>query len=202
MIVEYKGTKIETCQDVYEPAEDTFLLLDALESIGLEKTDSVLEIGTGTGIVAIHVAKRVGRVTATDVNQRAAMCAKRNARMNGARNTAFVVGDIFSMLNGKYDVIIFNLPYLPQDEGESFGGAIERAWDGGLSGREVTERFIAQATLHLNEGGRIIMIDSSQSEYEKTILRFKENGYHAEIIGRLKLFFEELFVIEAKKRVL
>jgi len=200
MIVDYKGTKIETCPDVYEPAEDTFLLLDALESIGLEKTDSVLEIGTGTGIVAIHVAKRVGCVTATDVNQRAAMCAKRNARLNGARNVSFVIGDLFSMLKGKYDVIIFNLPYLPQDSEERFGGAIERAWDGGRSGREVTGRFISQAVGHLKEDGRIIMVDSSQSEHEKTISWFTENGYNAEIIGRMKLFFEELFVIAAERR--
>ena len=201
MNIDYKGTKIETCQDVYEPAEDTFLLLDALLSIGLKKTDNVIEIGTGTGIVAVHVAKSVARVTATDVNLRATMCAKRNARMNHVRNAVFVVGDLFSMLDGKYDLIIFNLPYLPQDEAESFGGTIEKAWDGGESGRDVTDKFILQATLHLKEDGRIVMIDSSQSNHGKTISWFYENGYSAEIIGRLKLFFEELFVISAKRRV-
>lgn len=202
MIIDYKGTKVETSEDVYEPAEDTFLLLDALDSIGIKKTDNFLEIGTGTGIVAIHVAKRAGRVTATDVNARAAMCAKRNALANGAMNASFVIGDLFSMLKEKYDAIIFNLPYLPQDAEETFGGVIERAWDGGLNGREVTERFISQATLHLRKNGRIIMIDSSQSEHEKTISWFNESGYDAEIIHRLKLSFEELYVIAAERRTL
>lgn len=202
MEIEYKGTKIKTCEDVYEPAEDTFLLLDALESLEMKKTDSVLEIGTGTGIIAIHIAKRAGRVTATDVNPRAALCAKRNAQMNGVKNVAFVMGDLFSMISGKFDTIIFNPPYLPQDAEDALGGILERAWDGGRSGREVTDRFISQAVRHLKENGRIIMIDSSQSEHEKAISWLNENGYSADIISRLKLSFEELFVIVigAKRR--
>ena len=78
MVFEHKGMKISFCDGVYEPSEDTFLLRDALEKESWNGTESVLEVGCGTGIVSIFLCKRVKEVFSLDINMRAVSCTKQN----------------------------------------------------------------------------------------------------------------------------
>ena len=57
-MINYQGMQFQTCENVYEPAEDTFLLA---ENLKVKKTDKLLEIGTGTGIIAILASKITDR---------------------------------------------------------------------------------------------------------------------------------------------
>ena len=75
-MIKYQGMEFQTSNNVYEPAEDTFLLGDNLM---VRKSDSVLEIGTGTGIIAILASKKAQSVTAIDINKYAVECASNNA---------------------------------------------------------------------------------------------------------------------------
>ena len=198
MQIEYKGTKISTCNHVYEPSEDTFLLMDSLDALNIKPTDTILEIGTGTGIIALHTAKCASHVTATDINPYALECAKKNASKNNIKNIQFIKSNLFTNITRKYDIIIFNPPYLPQAKEETTDDIIDCAWNGGKSGRETTGKFLDHAPLYLEEQGQILILDSGKSDYKKSIDTLEKKGFITKITKRLNLFFEELVVILAK----
>ncbi|MEE9594994.1 MAG: HemK2/MTQ2 family protein methyltransferase [Candidatus Hydrothermarchaeales archaeon] len=187
------GLNIETGSGVYEPAEDTFLLADSLLN---EEYGDVLEIGTGTGILALICAARAKRVVAVDIGSEAVMCARQNARRNGIENVDVIRGDLFGAIRKAplFDLIIFNPPYLPEDGGD---GAESLAWSGGEDGRRVIDRFLVQFRDYLKDGGRILTIGSSLSDYEGTINMLEELGFETRVLAKKKFFFEELALIEA-----
>ncbi|MCK5474641.1 MAG: methyltransferase [Candidatus Aenigmarchaeota archaeon] len=190
---EYKGLKIRFCKDVYEPDDDTFLLL---ENISAKKTDTVLEIGIGTGIVSLFLAKMAGTVTGVDINPAAVRLTCKNAKLNNITNVKIFESNLFEKIRGVFDIIVFNLPYVPTEE--TIDETIALAWDGGENGRKVTDRFLKQAIAHIKNNGRIVVVDSSLSKHKNTIDFFEKNGFRAKIIVEKKLFFETLFVIEGK----
>lgn len=173
--------KIKVNSGVYPPSEDSYLLIECID-IGKEK---VLEIGTGTGIIALHAAKNGAVVTAVDKNQKAVKNARENAEKNGI-NIDIKQSDLFSNVDGMFDVIIFNPPYLPSDK-------MEEAWEGGEEGIEITKKFLEDAARHLNPGGRIYIVLSTLGNIKKLVGEFREL-YNFEEIGRLPLFFEKLIV--------
>ena len=199
MIIKYKGFLIETDENVYEPSDDTYLLLDSLEKVDFRAGSRVLEVGCGTGIVSIAVSGLVASVVACDINPHAVDVCKRNAARNKVKNIEVVGSDLFSGVSGRFDLIVFNTPYLPQSLDETVSGEINHAWDGGVDGRKVIERFLAEVSSYLSEGGRIVFLESSLSDYEKSLSYLESAGFEVKIINRLKLNFEELVVIEAVK---
>ena len=197
MVFEYKGMKISFCDGVYEPSEDSFLLLDALEKETWSGTESVLEIGCGTGIASIFLCKRVKEVFSLDINMRAVACTKQNMANNRVLNSHVFSSDLFSAINTrKFDVVIFNTPYLPEDkETEKFR---DPAWSGGQSGRDVIERFLKGALNQVAAHGKIFLVESSLSDYRKTLDFFKAKGLKAEVAALKKISFEEIVVIKAR----
>ncbi|MCK4808507.1 MAG: methyltransferase [Candidatus Aenigmarchaeota archaeon] len=197
MIFRYKGFSIETDENVYEPSDDTYILLDSLEKVGIRPGFRVLEVGCGTGIISIALSGRAASVVACDINPHAVDVCKRNAARNKVKNVEVAGSDLFSGVSGKFDLIVFNTPYLPQSLDETVSGEINYAWDGGVDGRKVIERFLAEVSSYLFEGGRIVFLESSLSDYEKSLSYLESAGFKVKIINRLKLHFEELVVIEA-----
>jgi release factor glutamine methyltransferase len=185
-------------KNVYEPAEDTFLLAENLQ---IEEEDVVLDIGTGCGIFAIISAKKARQVVATDINSHAVNCAKRNAKINNVSNKIeFIIGDLFQPIReGKeFSLITFNAPYLPVDSGE-IKDWIDYAWTGGPSGRELIDCFIDNASLHLKDGGKILLVQSTLSDVDKTMKRLREKGFNASIVAEHKVMFETIYLIMAVK---
>ena len=184
--------------DVYEPAEDTLLIAKNLKAEGL-----VLDMGTGCGILSILAAHEAERVVAVDINPYAARCAKLNIEINGvSEKVDIIVGDLFAPLIEKsiFDMILFNAPYLPTEEVEP-KSPIEYAWAGGRSGRKIIDSFIKQAPKHLKIGGKILVVQSTLSDVEKTIREFNKQGLKARIIDKQNLFFETIVLIEAIKNM-
>lgn len=187
----YRGREFLVLPEVYEPAEDTFLLADHLE---VREGERVLELGTGCGILAVLAAERGGRVLATDVSEEALRCAWLNSWRNGVgQRVELRKGHLFEPVGElRFDLIVFNPPYLPE-EGEG-----DPRWSGGEDGRKVLDPFLSALPLHLSKGGRALFVQSSLSGVEETLRRVREEGLGIRLLSRLKLPFEELVVVEAR----
>lgn len=191
----YKDTLYQIHPQVYQPAEDTYLLADNLQ---VNRMSKILEIGTGTGIIAIIAAKRASKVIATDINPHAIDCAVKNIITNKTYNVELRKGNLFEPVEGeKFDLILFNTPYLPSSTDEKSDDELDAAWNGGLDGREVIDRFLEEVTDYLNPDGKVQMVQSSLSDNEKTLKKFEDLGFKASITACEKCFFEEIVVISA-----
>ncbi len=184
---------INTHENVYVPAEDSYLLAENLE---IEKGKSVLEIGTGSGIVAMYASKLTDKVTATDINFDAITLAESNFKANKIDNIELLFGNLFEPVKDrKFDVILFNTPYLPTEKGEVIDDNLNYAFDGGLNGRKVIDLFLNEVTNHLNEGGIVQLIQSSLSDNDETLNKLDELGFIAEIAKKEHYFFEDIVLI-------
>src|SRR3990170_5278224 len=185
-------------ENVYEPAEDSFLFA---ENHNVHEGDEVLDMGAGCGILGIVAAKKVNKVVAVDVNPHAIRCAKENAALNDVRSKmGFVQGDLFTPLSekAKFDVILFNAPYLPTDDAEGYSW-LERAWNGGAKGRQIIDRFITEAPKHLKQTGRVLLMQSTLSGVDETVYKFAVQGMSARVVASRALpFFETITLIDAK----
>lgn len=188
----------DVCENVYEPAEDSFLFA---ENLKVNACDRVLDMGTGCGILGILAVKNAREVIAVDVNPYAVQCAKQNAVLNCVRDKmTFLQGDLFTAFrqNEEFDSILFNAPYLPAEDSEA-DFWLGRAWAGGATGRQVIDSFISQAPRHLKSTGRILLMQSTLSNVEETQRGFAKWRLKAQVVAELALpFFETLVLIEAK----
>jgi release factor glutamine methyltransferase len=197
--VNFGGCAFNVYDDVYEPAEDSFLFA---QNLAVKEDEQVLDLGTGCGVLGILAAKKAGCVVAVDFNPFAIRCAKENSALNGVRGRIdFVQASLFTAINpsAKFDLILFNAPYLPSEENEA-ATWIGRAWAGGASGRVVVDRFISHVSSHLKPCGRVLLMQSTLTGVEETIQKFREQGLTAAVKAAEKLpFFETLILIEAKR---
>lgn len=189
--------EIETDDLVYEPSDDTFLLAKNLE---IKEGQSVLEIGTGSGLVSMYASLLTDDITATDINYNALELAERNFKLNNIDTIKLEFGDLFEPVkNKKFDVLLFNTPYLPTDTDDIIDDDLNYAFDGGLDGRNAIDRFLNEAPNHLNDKGIIQMIQSSLSDTERTLDILDSKGFIAEVAKSERFFFEEIVLINAYK---
>lgn len=182
---------------VYRPAEDSYLLQRHVEK---EARGVVLDMGTGSGIQAITAAQKpeVTRVLAVDVNPQALEEAEENAVFAGVSDKIeFRLSDLFQAVEGRFDYILFNPPYLPTYPGEPRDEAA-RAWNGGPTGAEVIRRFLREAKNHLKQGGGILLVLSSLTGIA---LEEMAGDYEVEVLEEEPLFFEKLLCISLRERL-
>lgn len=182
--MDISGIKYEKCEGVYEPAEDTYLLLGNVKC-----GKQVLEIGSGCGLISVKCALGGSSVDAVDINPEAVRCTLKNAGANGVKINA-IRSDLFSEVPQvkKYHTIIFNPPYLPTDD--RIEGSEQ--WDGGSDGFRLTRPFLEEAPGHLEEGGEIYILISSLTDNEALVSRFSNLRF--EKLAETGFFFEKLFV--------
>lgn len=179
-------------REVYPPSEDSILFI---ESLDIAKGEKVLEIGCGSGVVSIHCALNGAEVVCGDINPRAVGLTKKNAKANGVDLTVTVT-DVYSSVNGKFDTILFNLPYLPAEEDE-YDGELVKSWAGGPDGIGPLPELLAHAPEHLTEHGRVVIVVSSLTDRGK-LEKLLENR-EVVCLGELPLFFEKLKVLQIRQ---
>ena len=191
----YEDFELRVHPEVYEPAEDSFALAKHVPAFA--KGD-VLDMGTGSGILSIVASNEGTSLLGVDVNPLAVENARFNSELNGS-GCEFTESDLFTELESKFDLIMFNPPYLPTAEGEDVMGQINKAWDGGSNGREVIDRFLADAPDFLAPKGAILTLASSLSGIKETVEALRKKGLKAEVLEEVPMFQEKLAVIVARK---
>jgi len=169
---------------VFHPRSHTWLLADIVRQQDALRGADVLELGTGSGAIAVSAAKAgAGRVTVVDVSRRALATAWLNARINGVRVTPRR-GDLFAPVDGeRYDIVVSNPPYLPSRDIPARGAA--RAWEGGApDGRSILERICADVPRHLKPGGTVLLVHSSVNGVSRTLAALEDAGLRTSIIVR------------------
>lgn len=141
----------------------------------LDNTKKVLDLCTGTGAIAIAVAKSTGaKVYASDISGEALSLAKENAKLNDI-DIEFIHSDLFYEIGDKFDMIISNPPYITEKEMKKLSRDVKAepavALFGGRDGLDFYKRIIADAPKHLNKEGRIYLeVGKGQAETVGTML--------------------------------
>jgi release factor glutamine methyltransferase len=167
-------------------------------NLSVKDNDVVLEIGVGSGYVSLVAAQDARSVVGIDINPCAVKLAKLNAKLNSISNVEFILGDLFSPIHGRFSLILINPPYLQKVEGIEHR-YIDFSWNGGQNGRIVTDRFLQEVENYLETTGRILIVQSSLSGYDKTIDTLSGKGFGVTTIAEKKLFFETLYLVKAAK---
>jgi release factor glutamine methyltransferase len=173
---------------VYQPDADSYLILDAALA-EMRPGDRVLEVGTGSGLIALALIRVCLTVIATDINPHAACCARK-------KGIDVIQSDLFCGIRGVFDLILFNPPYLPTPPEERIDDWLEHALDGGLNGRVVIERFSEQVGQVLAPGGRILLLISSLTGLPEVRDLFFKAGFISEILLRRNVEDEILYVLK------
>jgi release factor-specific protein-(glutamine-N5) methyltransferase len=163
---DFCGYKIKVDERVLIPRPETEDL--AMMVVSMVKTGrKVLDLCTGSGAIAIAVAKELEKkniraeITASDISEDALTLAKENAELNGA-SVQFIQSDLFEKLEGEYDIVVSNPPYIPtatvqtlQREVRDFEPHL--ALDGGEDGLDIYRKIARQAAAHIRAGGTLVM---------------------------------------------
>ncbi|NXA21726.1 HEMK2 methyltransferase, partial [Ibidorhyncha struthersii] len=196
--------------DVYEPAEDTFLLLDALERDAARLREAgvkiCLEIGSGSGVVSTFLASSVIGSNAlyicTDINPMAAYCTLETALLNNVHLQPVItdlVKGLSPRLNGKVDLLVFNPPYVvtPSEEVESHG--IEASWAGGKKGREVMDRVFPLVPDLLSPGGLFYLVTIKENNPDEILETMKKRGLEGTQVLSRQAGQEMLTILKFRK---
>ncbi len=178
---------------IYQPAEDSYLLQSFVKKYA---AGNVLDVGTGTGIQAAEAFsnKKTKNVVAVDISKRSINHCRKNIKKNKIN---FVVSDLFDKINGKFDTIIFNPPYLPEDKREPLDS--RTATTGGKKGYELIARFFSEVNDFLKDDGRILIVFSSLTKKNKVDEIIENNLFESRLLGTKKVSFETLYTYSVKK---
>jgi release factor glutamine methyltransferase len=205
---EFFSLELEVSRDVLIPRpESEFVVMECLRLARGMAAPRIVDIGTGSGNIAVAVASQLStaKVTAVDLSARALAIAARNAARHGvAGQIEFHQGDLFSGLpvGAKFDFVLSNPPYIAAEDLPALPVGVRNyeprlALDGGPGGYEVLDRLVEQATHHLEAGGYLIMEIgapqeqpvrqrlSSRPEYQLRETLYDYSGHPRVICARL-----------------
>jgi release factor glutamine methyltransferase len=169
---------------VFAPHSDSWMLADALHEHLPRAGAAVLDLCTGSGVLAVQAALLGARVTAVDISRRALFSARVNALLNGVRvNTRH--GSLFSGVAGeRFDTIVSNPPYLPSSSEAVPPRGPSRAWDAGIDGRALLDPLCRQVAQHLRPGGTVLLVHSSVCGIGRTLDELAAQGLDADVVAR------------------
>jgi len=181
--------EVKVSEGVYAPAEDTFMIAKHMPRD--LKGKKVLDLGCGSGMLAIVAAINGGEVTASDINPTALKDTIRNSEHYDVKIKT-VKSDLFEKIKDKYDLIVFNPPYVPSDEHDIYiSPSLRKALVSGKRGTDIMKKFLKEFTSHLNKGGKVLLIVSSLNKIKDDLER---KGWKE--LDSASFFFEKLYLME------
>jgi release factor glutamine methyltransferase len=184
---EFYGRAFRCTPAALIPRPETELLIDLLRDAvasSSPRVSSVLDVGTGTGCIAITLALEVAnlQVSACDVSTDALALARQNARTLGATQVEFIESDWFAAFdaNKRFDVIVSNPPYIAPNDPHLFQGDLRfepwLALRDRVDGLESYRELVRGATQHLHEGG-VLIVEHGYDQGESVPALFREAGF-------------------------
>ncbi|MEV7014699.1 HemK2/MTQ2 family protein methyltransferase [Streptomyces sp. NPDC093991] len=174
---------------MYAPQEDTELLSAALADEPVAPGAAVLDVGTGSGALALAAARRGARVTAVDVSRRAVCAARLNALRAGL-SVQVLRGNLFEPVRGRsFDLVLANPPYVPAPRAHRPPRGAARAWDAGGDGRLVLDRICHEAPGLLRPGGVLLLVQSALSDPGLTVDCLRSAGMKSAVTQRQRIAF-------------
>ncbi len=167
---------------IYEPREDSFLLASLFSDFIFENT-KVLDVGCGSGFLSVQAKNLGADVVSIDINPESVDYCK-------SLGLNVLYSDLFENVKDKFDVIVFNPPYLPEDEDEDEESKLITT--GGEEGFEVLVRFLKDARFFLKSNGVILVVVSTLTGDAESF--FKKHEYKFELLKSEEYFFEKLLV--------
>lgn len=180
---EFYGCKIKVDERALIPRPETEILAEhAIKTV--EEGDKVLDLCTGSGCIAIAIAKNCAgkrvQVTASDVSDAAIMLAKENANYNSVDIT-FIQSDLFSKIHGRFNLIVCNPPYIKTSEIPALQREV-RDWeprialDGGEDGLDFYRRLAREISRYIAKGG-MLMLEVGEGQAEEVLKLFEKRDY-------------------------
>jgi release factor glutamine methyltransferase len=170
---------------VFPPHSDSWLLAGQMLTEGVPRDGSILDLCTGSGLLALLAAREYrAEVVAVDISHRAILTTRMNARLNGAK-VKTVRGNLFAPLGTRrFDLIVSNPPYLPTTNAAPGSHSQSRAWEAGSSGREYLDRICMEAPGHLHRDGVLILVHSSVCGERMTLSALGAAGLEPAVVQR------------------
>lgn len=173
---------------VYEPEADTHLLVECIVADGVPPGARALDIGTGTGRVALALKSAgAARVQAVDISRRAVLTARCNSLLHRLPLRVHR-GDVLDRVEGTFDLIAANPPYVPWVLGVPRHGRT-RAWNAGRDGRAVLDRICRDAPPLLRPDGTLWLVHSGLCDPDLTLGRLREAGLAAQVVRTVRVPF-------------
>lgn len=205
--------------DVYEPAEDSFLLLDALEKdmevIKASKPLLCVELGSGSGIIITALSKLVGHNSlciGVDVSKIACCVTQRTAIANKSNVDVLNMNLLGSIKDHSIDLLVFNPPYVPsrvdketeerqleQEKVLNSSDNLIRTWAGGVNGREVIDKVVEEIDRVLAPNGTFYLLLLKENKPNEIIGDLKKRNFHAEIFMERRIIGEHLVILKIVK---
>ncbi len=211
-------------ENIYRPAEDTYLIVDyfknhiehdLLDGIPVKKIRKILDMGTGTGYIALffqilknNIPDFNPTIYASDILEEAISLSKHNESLNKLNNEIeFIHSDLFANfpnnLKHSFDIIIFNPPYLPSFNSfqpKEKKKNIDNSWNGGTHGFELFTRFLDETIPFIKAelDSRIYYICSSRTDLDKLYKIIKDKGFNNKILEKQHIFFEDIYLNKLK----
>lgn len=171
----------------YRPETDTDVLIDVMRQGEYARDRRVLDLGTGSGAIAIAAA--LAGACSVDLSRRSLLACRHNATRNNATITVHQ-GDLYTPVTGRrFDLIVSNPPYVPARTARLARHHRSRCWDGGPDGRTVLDRICAGAADALTPDGQILLVRSALSGTQATVDALAEAGLAPAVLARITIPF-------------
>ena len=205
---DYSHFKSEDYENFYEPSEDTFLFLDALEQeiayLNRLQPLFAVEIGSGSGLVINFLAKNLLNKNtiyiATDLNPNACLATHKTSVQNNNDLISPINCDLVrpfeSRLKNSIDILMFNPPYVVTERVELGHNDLRAAWAGGKDGREVMDRLFPLVDSLLSPSGVFYLVCIKPNQIEQIEEEFKTYGFKMNVVMNRKAGIEHLFVLK------